>query len=150
MKNRNQYLLPGGGLEGNESFDTCVKREALEEQGVKIGSIHWFGSVEDCYTDKCYRNEYCSAVIEGEGFPTSLVPEEVYLGLETAWLPKEHLVERLCGELVDLKKCATLHPLTAMNANYREASALAMYFHLSQPEIPEILRKTLVSVKVHA
>lgn len=59
-------------------------------------------------------------------------------------------MERLCNELVDLKKCATLHPQTAMNANYREASALAMYFHLPQPEIPDFLHKTLVEVKVHS
>jgi 8-oxo-dGTP diphosphatase len=36
-----KYFLPGGGIEGNETHEECLKREALEEMGmdIKIGDF---------------------------------------------------------------------------------------------------------------
>jgi 8-oxo-dGTP diphosphatase len=38
---RGHYFLPGGGIEGNETNEECLKRELLEETGyeIKIGSL---------------------------------------------------------------------------------------------------------------
>ncbi|MFA5003699.1 MAG: NUDIX hydrolase [Candidatus Saccharimonadales bacterium] len=40
MKNHDgDYELPGGGWEYDESFDTCLEREILEELGVAVASV---------------------------------------------------------------------------------------------------------------
>jgi len=36
------YFLPGGGVEGNESLEACLKRECLEEIGAQISVLDNF------------------------------------------------------------------------------------------------------------
>lgn len=38
-----KYFLPGGGIEGNETHEECLKREALEEMGTDIEMGHFIG-----------------------------------------------------------------------------------------------------------
>ena len=45
---RNQYTLIGGGIEANESHEDTLKREFLEEVGIKIKDIKEFITV-DCF-----------------------------------------------------------------------------------------------------
>ncbi|MEW9052464.1 MAG: NUDIX domain-containing protein [Neobacillus sp.] len=37
------YFLPGGGIEGNETHEECIKREALEEMGMDIEIGNFIG-----------------------------------------------------------------------------------------------------------
>lgn len=39
VKKNNQYSLVGGGIEKNETFEDCLKREFLEEAGFQITNI---------------------------------------------------------------------------------------------------------------
>ena len=48
VKKNNQYSLIGGGIEKNESFEECLKREFLEESGYKIIGIKELVCV-DCF-----------------------------------------------------------------------------------------------------
>ena len=41
-KNKNQYKLPGGGLDKNESFEEAFIREVEEEVGCKVEIIKQF------------------------------------------------------------------------------------------------------------
>ncbi|WP_241964575.1 NUDIX hydrolase [Paraliobacillus zengyii] len=38
-----QFFLPGGGIEGNETHEECLKREALEEMGMDIKIVYYIG-----------------------------------------------------------------------------------------------------------
>ena len=45
--NKNEYKLPGGGLEGDEKPEDAFKREVLEETGCEIEIIENLGTTEE-------------------------------------------------------------------------------------------------------
>lgn len=45
--NKNEYKLPGGGLEGEEEPEKAFKREALEETGCEVEIIQSLGITEE-------------------------------------------------------------------------------------------------------
>lgn len=45
--NKNEYKLPGGGLEGKENPEEAFKREVLEETGCEIEIIETLGKTEE-------------------------------------------------------------------------------------------------------
>lgn len=45
--NKNEYKLPGGGLEGEENPEDGFKREALEETGCEVEIIKALGTTEE-------------------------------------------------------------------------------------------------------
>lgn len=45
--NKNEYKLPGGGLEGKEEPEEAFRREALEETGCEIEIIECLGTTEE-------------------------------------------------------------------------------------------------------
>lgn len=45
--NKNEYKLPGGGIEGNEEPEIAFKREVLEETGCEIEIIKELGTTEE-------------------------------------------------------------------------------------------------------
>ncbi|MFH5186376.1 NUDIX hydrolase [Paenibacillus sp. TAB 01] len=55
------FLLPGGGMEFNETYEECLKREAHEEIGIEIELRSFIGCARRCFysinEDKYYLNE---------------------------------------------------------------------------------------------
>ncbi len=45
--NKNEYKLPGGGIDDGENPDEAFKREALEETGCEIEIIKLLGTIEE-------------------------------------------------------------------------------------------------------
>lgn len=45
--NKNEYKLPGGGLEGEEEPEEAFKRETLEETGCEVEIIEYLGTTEE-------------------------------------------------------------------------------------------------------
>lgn len=45
--NKNEYKLPGGGLEGKEKPEEAFKREVLEETGCEVEIIKSLGKIEE-------------------------------------------------------------------------------------------------------
>ena len=45
--NKNEYKLPGGGLEGEEKPEEAFKREVLEETGCEVEVIDFLGTTEE-------------------------------------------------------------------------------------------------------
>ncbi len=46
--NKNEYALPGGGVEKGENFEACLRREFKEETGYEIKSIGELATI-DCF-----------------------------------------------------------------------------------------------------
>lgn len=53
-KNKNQYKLPGGGLEKNETFEEAFIREVKEEVGCEVEIIKCLGYTEEYKTKSNY------------------------------------------------------------------------------------------------
>ena len=45
--NKNEYKLPGGGLEGEEKPEEAFKREVLEETGCEVEIVDFLGTTEE-------------------------------------------------------------------------------------------------------
>ena len=52
---KNQYKLPGGGLEGNETFEEAFVREVREEIGCDVEIISCLGEIEEWKTKDNFR-----------------------------------------------------------------------------------------------
>lgn len=146
LSKRKQYLLPGGKLDPGETFEECVRRECREEVGMTIQPEKWLGSVTDRYATVGYRNEYFVARILQEGLPVQFVEEEITLGLESVWIPKEGIVQWLVEKSVDPLHLDGEIRKVVLNSHFREACALSVYVGESLPHIPLHLKETLHSV----
>ncbi|WP_096270176.1 NUDIX domain-containing protein [Paucisalibacillus globulus] len=53
---RGIHFLPGGGVEGNESDESCIRRELLEETGYSVTVGSYIGTAKDYFTSS--KGEY--------------------------------------------------------------------------------------------
>ena len=54
--NKNEYKLPGGGIENNEEPETAFKREVLEETGCIVEIIKNLGTTEEYKSKENYQS----------------------------------------------------------------------------------------------
>ena len=90
MRNRDQYILPGGGMEPEETPQECAERECLEELGLGILASEPVGIVREYYDGILrYENLYQMAELTGLRKIPQRTDEELSLGLQERWLPVE-------------------------------------------------------------
>lgn len=61
VKRDNNYFLPGGGVENDETFEECLKRECSEEIGYNVDIEQYIGKLSH-YTKSVKRNEYLKLI----------------------------------------------------------------------------------------
>lgn len=61
VKRDNNYFLPGGGVENDETYEECLKRECSEELGYDIETVQYIGKLSN-YTKSIKHNEYLKLV----------------------------------------------------------------------------------------
>ncbi len=49
---RETWCCPGGKLDHGESWEDCARRETLEEAGIEIANLRFFGLTNDLYPDE--------------------------------------------------------------------------------------------------
>ena len=79
------YLIPGGGLEGEESIEECCAREVLEETGYIVTPTEHFLTLKECYGDWCYISHYFRCEVTGTG-EAKLTVQEESRGLAAEWV----------------------------------------------------------------
>lgn len=97
----NQWRLPGGSLEENETPEEGVVREVLEETGYSVKIISSLGSTYVCYkrfTDngKMYERHAHGFVVEIDGTTKKdlvLTDDEVAAGLKYEWVEPKEAIE---------------------------------------------------------
>lgn len=86
--NSGWWLVPGGGLEENETPERCCVREIEEETGVIVRPKKLFLTLYEYYEEYRYIDYYFVCEITGQG-KTRLTEAERKRGLMPEWLPLE-------------------------------------------------------------
>lgn len=89
------YFLLGGGLENDEPYDICIKRECLEEAGLKVKPINLV-----CKGDFYHFIEYSKIYFHGIGYfyymeIDKVVADPTEPDHQLAWLTIDEIREKL-------------------------------------------------------
>lgn len=100
------YLLPGGGIDEDESIEDGITRECKEEIGCDVTLLNNLGIIEDYRNrDKKHCINHChTAKLIGEKGELKLTEEEEKNGLHVIWVPLDEAIEILEKEVELLKK----------------------------------------------
>ncbi len=104
-KNKNEYKLPGGGIEGQESPELAFKRECLEEAGVEIQILNCLGTIKENKTKENFKQlsfVFVAKKIRDVGH-LNLTQKEKDEGAEILWLNKIDALEKVKNCLGKLK-----------------------------------------------
>lgn len=90
--NTDQWFIPGGGVEGNESLADCCVRELAEETGYIVKANKHFLTINEYYEEWLFISHYfmCDCVGETE---RKLTKREAEAGLEPRWISLEEAIE---------------------------------------------------------
>ena len=90
--NTDCYLIPGGGLEENETLEECCVREIQEEMGYIVKPVCRFLTMNEYYEDCKYVSHYFLCDITGEA-EQNLTEAEKERGLIPEWAEPEKMLE---------------------------------------------------------
>lgn len=79
------YMLPGGGMEGDESVEECCIREVLEETGYICKTIFSDLKIEEYHSGLCFLGQYFICEITGKG-ERNLTDYEKETGCSVEWM----------------------------------------------------------------
>ena len=85
------WLIPGGGLEPQESLEDCCVREALEETGYIVKPLKQFLTLNEYYEEYKYVSHYFVCEVIGTGHQ-QLTEAEQERGLVPKWIPIEEFL----------------------------------------------------------
>lgn len=86
------YLIPGGGLEGEETPEECCIREVQEETGYVVKPLRHFLTLKEYYEEFEYIGHYyvCEVIGEAEQKLTAIEAER---GVTPEWIPPRKMLE---------------------------------------------------------
>lgn len=103
---KNEFKLPGGGIDDGEEPEEAFKRECLEELGCEVQNISQLGIIEENQSQENFRQ--CSFVFvaqkHGELKSTNLTQKELDEGSRFVWLSLEEALEKMKSSLAILKE----------------------------------------------
>lgn len=103
--NKNEYKLPGGGIENDEDPELAFKREALEETGCEIEIIEELGITEENKNQNNFKQisyVYVAKVIN-DTHSFNFTQKEIDEGAKLLWVEKEKALELITNCYDNLK-----------------------------------------------
>ena len=98
-----QYIIPGGGVEGGETYEQCCKRELLEETGMQVRAKEEYLEIEELFEDWRHINHYFVCELIKETGSVNLTEAEKNAGCTFKWLPMQEALE-IFGRYEDFHK----------------------------------------------
>ena len=89
--NTDQWFIPGGGLEGEETTQQCCIRELAEETGFVVNPLYPFATINEYYEEWKYISNYFICEVTGET-DRVLTQREAEVGLEPRCIPLQGAV----------------------------------------------------------
>ncbi len=90
--NTDSYLIPGGGLEENETTEACCIREINEETGYIVKPVRHFLTLNEFYKEYKYVSHYFLCEIIGKS-EQKLTANEMKRGLIPEWIAPKIMLE---------------------------------------------------------
>lgn len=91
-KENDQWMIPGGGLEDNETDKGCVIREVQEETGMVIEASDCALIINEYYGNAKYINKYFFGKVVGKT-GRHLTDREIEVGMEPRWLDLDETIK---------------------------------------------------------
>lgn len=91
-----QWMIPGGGVEAEESLESCCARELAEETGFRMKPLHQFLTINEYYEEYLYRSHYYICEMVGQS-SCHLTQQELEAGMEPRWIPLDKAVSIFFG-----------------------------------------------------
>ena len=85
--NEDKYIIPGGGVEENETLAECCEREMLEETGLIVKASHHYLDIEELFDVWKHVNHYFVCEYIGDTGEQHLTEAEKKAGCTFVWLP---------------------------------------------------------------
>lgn len=90
--NADYYLIPGGGLEENETLEECCVREVCEETGYIVKTNCHFLTMNEYYEEYKYVSHYFICDIIGKS-EQNLTASEMKRGLIPEWVDLDTMLK---------------------------------------------------------
>lgn len=123
--NTDQWFIPGGGLEGEETIRQCCSRELAEETGFVVDPLNQFATINEYYEEWLFISHYFVCEITGKT-QRLLTEREAEVGLEPRWIPLPEAVA------IFSKHQDYAHDEMKRGAYLREFKALLVYIEESK------------------
>jgi ADP-ribose pyrophosphatase YjhB (NUDIX family) len=114
----NQWMIPGGGLEENESEKECCIREIAEETGVLVEPSECLLEIDEYYEDWKWVNKYFVCKVIGDT-EINQTEREKEVGMEPRWYSLDKIKEifskhREFAEVNEMQRGMYLREYTAL------------------------------------
>lgn len=122
--NADYYLIPGGGLEENETLEACCSREICEETGYVVCPLRQFLTIHEYYGDHKFVSHYFLCEVTGKA-ARHLTDSERERGLVPEWIDRDTMLSMYAkyNDFLDVNE-------EKSGAYLREYTALTEYLAL--------------------
>ena len=91
--NVDQYIIPGGGVEDNETLKQCVEREVKEETGAIVKANKKILKIEEFFENIHHINYYFICNLIKLGDELNLTKAEKEVNLQSKWIKIDKLID---------------------------------------------------------
>lgn len=128
-KAKNEYKLPGGGIDEGETPEEAFEREVLEEAGCEVKDITLLGVTKELKSSANFQQisyVFTSTVTRDTG-NVQMTQKEIDEGGSLVWYTPEQALEKIINCANELKASDYDSVYSTMFMNYRDREILKYY-----------------------